>query len=94
MISGVVITTELIQETLRLSPAVPVADRIVLEGTVIPLGESIVSSKGEHINQIGVRKGEVLTMGIALYQRFGHHASMTLRSSYILEFRDPLAEFQ
>ncbi|KAJ7839940.1 hypothetical protein B0H14DRAFT_2360870, partial [Mycena olivaceomarginata] len=60
----------------------------------IPLGESIVSSKGERINQIGVRKGEVLTMGIASYQRFGRHASMTLRSSYILEFRDPLAEFQ
>ncbi|KAJ7743663.1 cytochrome P450, partial [Mycena olivaceomarginata] len=58
-----------LKETLRLYPAVPIADRVGLEDAIIPLGESIVSSNGEHINQIAVRKGEVLALGIASYQR-------------------------
>ncbi|KAF7375701.1 Cytochrome P450 [Mycena sanguinolenta] len=57
-----------LREILRLYPAVPLSDRIVLEDTVIPLGESIIS-KGQRINQIPVRKGEIVTVAIAAYQR-------------------------
>ncbi|KAJ7865050.1 cytochrome P450 [Mycena olivaceomarginata] len=58
-----------LKETLRLYPALPLADRVVLEDAVIPLGESVVTLEGERINQIAVRKGQVLTLGIASYQR-------------------------
>ncbi|KAF7333209.1 Cytochrome P450 [Mycena sanguinolenta] len=58
-----------LREILRLYPALPLSDRIVWEETVIPLGESIISSKGERINQIPVRKGEIVTVAIAAYQR-------------------------
>jgi hypothetical protein len=47
-----------------------------LEDAVIPLGESVVTLEGERINQIAVRKGQVLTLGIASYQRFSYYASM------------------
>ncbi|KAJ6457711.1 cytochrome P450 [Mycena sanguinolenta] len=58
-----------LREILRLYPAVPLGDRIVVEDTVIPLGESIITLKGERINQIPVRKGEIVTLAIAAYQR-------------------------
>ncbi|KAF7351564.1 Cytochrome P450 [Mycena sanguinolenta] len=58
-----------LREILRLYPAVPLSDRIVLEDTIIPLGESVISSKGERINQIPVRKGEIVTVAIGAYQR-------------------------
>ncbi|KAF7375758.1 Cytochrome P450 [Mycena sanguinolenta] len=58
-----------VKEILRLYPAVPLADRIVMEDTVIPLSESIISAKGERISQIPVRKGEIVTIAIAAYQR-------------------------
>ncbi|KAF7375594.1 Cytochrome P450 [Mycena sanguinolenta] len=58
-----------LREILRLYPAVPLSDRIVLEDTVIPLGESIISSKGNLIDKIPVRKGEIVTVAIAAYQR-------------------------
>ncbi|KAF7375601.1 Cytochrome P450 [Mycena sanguinolenta] len=58
-----------IREILRLYPAVPLSDCIVLEDTVIPLGESVMSSRGKPINQIPVRKDEIVTMAFAAYQR-------------------------
>ncbi|KAJ6457666.1 cytochrome P450 [Mycena sanguinolenta] len=48
-----------LREILRLYPAVPLGDRIVVEDTVVPLGESIITLKGERINQIPVRTGEI-----------------------------------
>ncbi|KAF8172542.1 cytochrome P450 [Mycena galopus ATCC 62051] len=58
-----------IKETLRLYPAEPLIHREVLEDTVIPLGGCAISSGGKRITQIPVRKGEVVTMAIASYQR-------------------------
>ncbi|KAJ7629235.1 cytochrome P450 [Mycena polygramma] len=59
----------LIKEVLRLYPALPLSDRVPLEDTVIPLSEAITTSNGTRISQIPVRKGEVVTMAIAAYQR-------------------------
>ncbi|KAJ7764299.1 cytochrome P450 [Mycena metata] len=58
-----------LKETLRLYPAVPQPDRMALEDTAIPLGESITTLKGERISRIPVRKGQLVTLAIASYQR-------------------------
>ncbi|KAJ6554167.1 cytochrome P450 [Mycena capillaripes] len=62
----------LIKETLRLYPAGPLLDRVPTEDTIIPLKEAIVTSAGERISQIPVKKGQLLTVAIASYQRFSH----------------------
>ncbi|KAJ7870990.1 cytochrome P450 [Mycena olivaceomarginata] len=59
----------LIKESLRMFPAEALAERIAVRDTVIPLTESISTMAGEHIDHIPVRKGEVVLIGIASYQR-------------------------
>ena len=58
------------QESLRMFPAEALAERIAVQDTVISLTESISTMAGEHIDHIPVRKGEVVLVGIASYQRF------------------------
>ncbi|KAJ6554211.1 cytochrome P450 [Mycena capillaripes] len=60
------------KETLRFYPAGPLSDRVPTEDAVIPLKEAIVTSTGERISQIQVKKGQLLTVAIASYQRFSH----------------------
>ncbi|KAJ7927254.1 cytochrome P450, partial [Mycena leptocephala] len=62
-----------IKEILRFYPAVPITDRIAVQDTVIPLGESITTSTGERIHQIPVQKGQVVTVAISSYQRLASH---------------------
>ncbi|KAJ6492060.1 cytochrome P450 [Mycena sanguinolenta] len=59
----------LIKESLRMFPAEALAERIVVQDTVISLTESVSTMAGEHIDHIPVHKGEVLLVGIASYQR-------------------------
>ncbi|KAJ7224538.1 cytochrome P450 [Mycena pura] len=59
----------LIKESLRMFPAEALAERVAVRDTVIPLTESITTMAGEHIEHIPVRKGDVLFIGIASYQR-------------------------
>ncbi|KAJ7305668.1 cytochrome P450 [Mycena albidolilacea] len=59
----------LIKETLRLYPAGALSDRVPMEDTVIPLKEAIITSTGERISQIPVKKGQLLTIAVAAYQR-------------------------
>ncbi|KAJ7883951.1 cytochrome P450 [Mycena leptocephala] len=56
-------------ETLRMYPAATISDRTTLEDSVIPLASSIMTSTGEHISQISVRKGQLLQLGLASYNR-------------------------
>ncbi|KAJ7603884.1 cytochrome P450, partial [Mycena polygramma] len=58
-----------IKETLRLYPAIPLSDKIALEDTVIPLSEPITTATGERMSQIPVRKGQIVTVAAASYQR-------------------------
>ncbi|KAJ6456993.1 cytochrome P450 [Mycena vitilis] len=58
-----------IKETLRFYPAEATTERMALEDTVIPLSESIITSKGERISQIPVRRGQVIIVGIGSYHR-------------------------
>ncbi|KAJ7927255.1 cytochrome P450 [Mycena leptocephala] len=61
------------EEILRFYPVVPITDRIAVQDTVIPLGESITTSTGERIHQIPVQKGQVVTVAISSYQRLASH---------------------
>ncbi|KAJ6546674.1 cytochrome P450 [Mycena vulgaris] len=58
-----------IKETLRLYPAVAVEDRVALADAVIPMTEDIKTSTEEVITQIPVRKGQLVTLAIASFQR-------------------------
>ncbi|KAJ6453814.1 cytochrome P450 [Mycena sanguinolenta] len=58
-----------IKEILRLYPAAALIQRIVVHDAVIPLSDSIETATGELINQIPVRKGQVLTLAVASFQR-------------------------
>ncbi|KAJ7199939.1 cytochrome P450 [Mycena pura] len=59
----------LIKESLRMFPAIALAERVAVLDTVIPLTESISTMAGEHIDHIPVRKGDVVVVGVASYQR-------------------------
>ncbi|KAJ6451241.1 cytochrome P450 [Mycena vitilis] len=67
-----------IKECLRLYPAAAIADRIAVEDMVIPLTNSIMTTTGEELSQIPIRKGQILMVAIASYQRlesgWGEHA--------------------
>ncbi|KAJ7124219.1 cytochrome P450 [Mycena epipterygia] len=58
-----------IKEALRVYPAVAIHDRIAVHDTIIPLAESITTSTGERISEIPLRKGQLVTMALAAYQR-------------------------
>ncbi|KAF8217266.1 cytochrome P450 [Mycena galopus ATCC 62051] len=58
-----------IKEVLRMYPGEPITDRIALENMVLPLADSITSSRGETISHILIRKGQSVTLGIGSYQR-------------------------
>ncbi|KAJ7196434.1 cytochrome P450 [Mycena pura] len=58
-----------IKESLRLYPVEALSDRTASEDVAIPLSNSITTTAGERLNQIHVRKGEVVTLAIASYQR-------------------------
>ncbi|KAJ7220905.1 cytochrome P450 [Mycena pura] len=58
-----------IKELLRMYPAEPLTERVASEDVVLPLAESIATTAGEQMNQIHIRKGEILMLAIASYQR-------------------------
>ncbi|KAJ7190727.1 cytochrome P450 [Mycena pura] len=58
-----------IKETLRMYPALPISDRRALKDEVIPLSESIVTTAGKQLDRVHIRKGEVVSIAIASYQR-------------------------
>ncbi|KAJ7926961.1 cytochrome P450 [Mycena leptocephala] len=58
-----------IKEALRFYPAEALTERMALQDTAIPLSESIITSTGEQISEISVRKGQITLVGIASYQR-------------------------
>ncbi|KAJ7928375.1 cytochrome P450 [Mycena leptocephala] len=58
-----------IKETLRLYPSIPIAERMAIRDTLIPLATNITTSTGESISHIHVRKGQGVSLGIASYHR-------------------------
>jgi cytochrome P450 len=74
-----------VQETLRLYPAASLQERVATRNTIIPLGNSIVTSTGEMMNEVMVRKGQVLSVAIASY----HKCAIASSSLHIYLFLNP-----
>ncbi|KAJ7189580.1 cytochrome P450 [Mycena pura] len=59
----------LIKETLRMYPPEPIAGRVAGEDVDIPLSQPITSTTGDKVMHIPIRKGQILSVAIASYQR-------------------------
>ncbi|KAJ6586012.1 cytochrome P450 [Mycena capillaripes] len=58
-----------IKEVLRVYPAAALRERVALKDEIIPLSEGIVTTTGQRITQIPIRKGDLVMLAIASYQR-------------------------
>ncbi|KAF7375603.1 Cytochrome P450 [Mycena sanguinolenta] len=58
-----------IKEALRIFPTVPFPERVAVQDTTIPLSEEITLKTGQRTDRIPVRKGQLVMLGIASYQR-------------------------
>ncbi|KAJ6462770.1 cytochrome P450 [Mycena vitilis] len=52
-----------------LNAFIKVFDRIAVQDIVVPLSESITAITGEHLSQMHIRKGQIVTLAIASNQR-------------------------
>ncbi|CAK5266960.1 unnamed protein product [Mycena citricolor] len=58
-----------LQETLRLLPAEPIAEKIALVDLTMPLSRPVTLSDGRVVNQLFVPKGQLVGLAFAGYQR-------------------------
>lgn len=58
-----------IKEVLRMYPSEAIGERMTVQDAVIPLTEIITTTTGEKISHIPVRKGQILNLAFASYQR-------------------------
>ncbi|KAF7370113.1 Cytochrome P450 [Mycena sanguinolenta] len=58
-----------VKELLRVYPAAALRERVALRDDIIPLSEGIVTTAGQHITQIPIRKGDQVVLALASYQR-------------------------
>ncbi|KAJ7265820.1 cytochrome P450, partial [Mycena rebaudengoi] len=66
---GMPLLNAFIKEALRVYPGAPFPERVAVQDAVIPLSEDILLTTGQPTNQIPVRKGQLVMVGIASYQR-------------------------
>ncbi|KAJ7726387.1 cytochrome P450 [Mycena metata] len=59
----------LLKETLRLLPPGPLEDRCPSKDSVLPLSSEIVTSTGERVTEVPVKKGQFIHLAVASYQR-------------------------
>lgn len=59
------------EETLRMYPIVPIYDRTAVRDVILPLSDRIKTSTGEQISQICIQKGQIVSVAIASFQRYG-----------------------
>ncbi|KAJ7697842.1 cytochrome P450 [Mycena rosella] len=58
-----------IKEVLRVYPAAALRERVALKDEIIPLSEGIIATTGQRITQIPIRKGDLVMLALASYQR-------------------------
>ncbi|KAJ6467892.1 cytochrome P450 [Mycena sanguinolenta] len=58
-----------IKEVLRVYPAAALRERVALKDEIIPLSKEIVTTTGQRITQISIRKGDLVMLALASYQR-------------------------
>ncbi|KAJ7605065.1 cytochrome P450 [Mycena polygramma] len=58
-----------LKETLRVYPAAAYLERVAGEDLVIPLASEIVTTSGDRISHLPVKKGQFIAVAIASYQR-------------------------
>ncbi|KAJ7847403.1 cytochrome P450, partial [Mycena leptocephala] len=66
---GMPLLNAFVKEILRLYPAEAIVDRMAVQDTIIPLTDSLTTLAGNHVSEVPVRKGQVVTLAIASYQR-------------------------
>ncbi|KAJ7853217.1 cytochrome P450, partial [Mycena leptocephala] len=66
---GMPLLNAFVKEILRLYPAEAIVDRMAVQDTIIPLTDSLTTLTGNHVSEVPVRKGQVVTLAIASYQR-------------------------
>jgi len=66
---GMPLLNAFIKEILRLYPAEAIVDRMAAQDTIIPLTDSLTTSTGNRVSEVPVRKGQIVTLAIASYQR-------------------------
>ncbi|KAK7050664.1 cytochrome P450 [Favolaschia claudopus] len=58
-----------IKESLRMYPAEPITERMAVRDVVLPLTESITTVDGKQLSRIPIRKGQIVMLSVASYQR-------------------------
>jgi cytochrome P450 len=58
------------QEVLRLYPAEALSEQVATKDGFLPLTNEITTAAGDSINKVPIKKGQIVTMVFASYQRF------------------------
>ncbi|KAG7086197.1 hypothetical protein E1B28_002160 [Marasmius oreades] len=61
-----------IKETLRFYPTGPLTERMAFEDTILPLSRPVTTISGRVITELPIRKGQMIHVGIASYNRDPH----------------------
>jgi hypothetical protein len=51
-------------------PVTPLTEQVAMEDTVLPLSHTIMTKSGERISEIPIRRGQIIMMAHASYQRW------------------------
>jgi hypothetical protein len=50
-------------------PVTPLTEQVATQDTVLPLSHAIMTTSGERISEIPIRRGQIIMMANASYQR-------------------------
>lgn len=56
-------------------PVVPLSEQIATQDTYLPLTNHVTTSSGEKLKVLPIRKGQIVNLAIASYQRFVSYPS-------------------